>query len=67
MPNGETPEKFFHHNQALKNKLFKRYNIEVPVFLFPTAPQQWMRISAQLYNSMEQYDYLIECLKEEGI
>jgi isopenicillin-N epimerase len=67
MPNGETPEKFFHHNQALKNKLFKRYNVEVPVFLFPKAPQQWMRISAQLYNSMEQYDYLIECLKEEGI
>ncbi len=67
MPNGETPEKFFHHNQALKNKLFKRYNIEVPVFLFPKAPQQWLRISAQLYNSMEQYEYLIECLKEEGI
>jgi isopenicillin-N epimerase len=67
MPNGEAPEKFFHNNQVLKNKLFKRYNIEVPVFLFPKAPQQWLRISAQLYNSMEQYEYLIECLKEEGI
>ncbi len=65
MPNGEAPLQKFHSNVALKDKLFRLYNIEVPVFMFPNAPTQWLRISAQLYNSMEQYDYLLECLKEE--
>jgi isopenicillin-N epimerase len=65
MPNGEAPSRKFHSNVALKNLLFAKYNIEVPVFMFPTAPTQWLRISAQLYNCMDQYDYLLECLKNE--
>jgi isopenicillin-N epimerase len=63
MPKGETPSRAFHFNNELKNKLFYDYNIEVPVFFFPKAPTQWLRISAQIYNSTEQYQYLVACLK----
>ncbi len=65
MPNGKAPSHKFHSNVALKNILFEKYKIEVPVFMFPAALTQWLRISAQLYNSMEQYDYLLDCLKKE--
>jgi isopenicillin-N epimerase len=65
MPDGVAAAKKFHSNVALKDTLFHKYKIEVPIFMFPTAPTQWLRISAQLYNSMEQYDYLLACLKEE--
>lgn len=65
MPDGEKPEKSFNTNTVLKKKLLEKYKIEVPVFIFPQAPNQWLRISAQLYNSMEQYDYLLDCLKKE--
>lgn len=67
MPNGQAPSKKFHSNVALKDVLFKKYKIEVPIFMFPIAPTQWLRISAQLYNTKEQYEYLLECLEEEGI
>jgi isopenicillin-N epimerase len=67
MPDGVAPALKFHSNVELKNTLFHKYQIEVPVFLFPAAPQQWLRISTQLYNSMEQYDYLLDCLQAEGI
>lgn len=65
MPDGQKPERSFNTNTRLKKDLMEKYRIEVPIFIFPNAPKQWLRISAQLYNSMEQYDYLINCLKKE--
>ncbi len=65
MPDGIAASRKFHSNVALKDALFHKCQIEVPVFMFPAAPTQWLRISAQLYNSMEQYDYLLDCLKKE--
>lgn len=64
MPNGAAPSHKFHSNTALKNTLFNKYNIEVMVTQFPAAPTQWLRISAQLYNSMAQYEYLTMCLQK---
>lgn len=64
MPPGKAPEKKFNTNTKLKDLLFQKYKIEVPVFIFPEEPHQWLRISAQLYNSMEQYEYLADCLKK---
>jgi isopenicillin-N epimerase len=63
MPEGEEGFPKFNETPPLKRILFEKYKIEVPVFFFPAAPTQWLRISAQLYNNMEQYDYLGECLK----
>lgn len=47
----------------LQEKLFSEYNIEVIVSFFPKAPQRILRISSQIYNSIEQYQYLIDCIK----
>ena len=64
MPNGEIPSHKFHYNTHLKNTLYNNYNIEVPIFNYPNAPTQWLRISAQLYNNIAQYQYLAACLKK---
>jgi isopenicillin-N epimerase len=64
MPDGEIPAKKFNSITILKKTLRETYNIEVPIFNYPAAPQQWLRISAQLYNTIEQYEYLIGCLRE---
>ncbi|MBK7096252.1 MAG: aminotransferase class V-fold PLP-dependent enzyme [Saprospiraceae bacterium] len=63
MPDGEEGFPKFNETSPLKKVLFEKYKIEVPVFFFPSAPTQWLRISAQLYNSLEQYEYLGECLE----
>ncbi|MBB5017981.1 isopenicillin-N epimerase [Chitinivorax tropicus] len=60
----KVPTKCFHYYSDLKNKLYDTYQIEVPCMLFPKAPTQHMRVSAQLYNSLAQYEYLAECLLE---
>ncbi len=66
VPDGEIPPGAkYNYTTHLKRILFEKYKIEVPVFYFPAAPQQWVRISTQVYNTMEQYEYLGECLKKE--
>jgi isopenicillin-N epimerase len=65
VPDGEEGFPKFNENPPLKRKLLEKYLIQIPVFTFPDAPQQWIRISTQLYNSFEQYEYLGECLVKE--
>ncbi len=52
----------FNYYTEVKNILYDQYKIEVPCFFFPQAPKQYFRISAQLYNSIEQYAYLADSL-----
>ncbi|HEY9637711.1 MAG TPA: aminotransferase class V-fold PLP-dependent enzyme [Coleofasciculaceae cyanobacterium] len=47
---------------VVQEKLFKRFNIEVPVIPWTTPFQQMVRVSAQLYNTPEQYEYLAMAL-----
>ncbi|MCU0551146.1 MAG: aminotransferase class V-fold PLP-dependent enzyme [Leptolyngbya sp. Prado105] len=42
----------------LQAALLENFNIEVPIVPFPQAPQRLVRISAQIYNTPEQYEYL---------
>ena len=53
--NGQTP---------LRARLLREHDIEVPVFPWPAPPKQWVRVSAQLYNSLPQYARLAEALKK---
>lgn len=49
----------------LQEALYSRYQIEVPVFPWPRGSRsRLLRISAQLYNLPEQYQYLARALVE---
>jgi isopenicillin-N epimerase len=46
----------------LQDQLWEQFKIEVPIIYWPKQPQQIMRISAQIYNTTAQYQYLAEAL-----
>lgn len=48
---------------SLRNRLFTKHRIEVPVVRLPDG-QTCVRISAQAYNSLDQYEHLAEAIKE---
>jgi isopenicillin-N epimerase len=56
--------------EPLQDALLSDYAVEVPIFAWPAPPGRWLRVSAQVYNTPEQYTYLAQCLKsllaEEG-
>lgn len=46
----------------LQNDLWVRHKIEVPIFFWPDLQTRHVRISAQLYNSLEDYQKLADAL-----
>ncbi len=46
----------------LQDRLLAEHGIEVPVIPWPAPPKRLLRISAQLYNSLPQYKFLLEAL-----
>jgi isopenicillin-N epimerase len=42
--------------------LYDRFGIEVPLSRFGTPAQRWLRVSAQIYNSPAEYEYLADAL-----
>ncbi|MFG0283631.1 MAG: aminotransferase class V-fold PLP-dependent enzyme, partial [Phycisphaerales bacterium JB039] len=58
------------YHDALQDALVGRWGIQIPVFYLPQAepgpaPVRCLRLSAQLYNSPAQYEYLAEALRAE--
>ncbi len=55
------------YHDALQDALIERHAIQVPVWSIPTEtpPRRLFRISAQIYNSLAQYEYLAQALREE--
>lgn len=49
----------------LGRRLRERYGVEVPVSYWPGAPKRVLRVSAQLYNDISQYERLAEALVTE--
>lgn len=47
-----------------QDELMSRHRIEVPIIPWPAPPKRLLRISAQLYNSLPQYELLAKVLKE---
>ncbi len=49
----------------LGNRLYKKHKIEVPLMQWPRPGEHKVRISAQLYNSEEEYEALARALRSE--
>ncbi len=54
-----------HEPDPLHHVLSEKYNIQVPVWSWPSPEGRYLRISAQLYNSVEQYERLADALVNE--
>src|SRR5262249_8734882 len=50
---------------ALQETLRVMHRIEVPIIPWPAPPKRNLRVSAQLYNSLSQYQRLAEVLIQE--
>jgi isopenicillin-N epimerase len=53
------------NESPLQDALRRKHKIEVPIIFWPAPPKRLMRISAQLYNSLPQYQRLAEALRDE--
>jgi isopenicillin-N epimerase len=54
------------YHDALQDRLVSHWHIQAPVVVFPHGGRERMvRIAAQLYNSLEQVEYLARAIKEE--
>jgi isopenicillin-N epimerase len=53
------------NESLLQDVLRIKHKIEVPIIFWPTPPKRVLRISAQLYNSLPQYERLAAALAEE--
>ncbi len=62
LPDGPPGEIAWRRPDPLQARLFDEWGIEVPVMSWPRAPRRLVRISAQLYNSREQFARLAAAL-----
>jgi isopenicillin-N epimerase len=53
------------NESPLQNALRTRHKIEVPIIFWPGIPKRVLRISAQLYNFLPQYEQLAAALMNE--
>lgn len=51
-------------SHPVHNRLLEEFGIDVPVYYWPDAPHLWTRISAQAYNSQDQYQRLADALRK---
>ncbi len=65
LPDGPTTEIDWRRPDPLQRRLFDDWRIEVPVMSWPAPPRRLVRISAQLYNSRDDYVRLAEALARE--
>ncbi|MEM1168700.1 MAG: aminotransferase class V-fold PLP-dependent enzyme [Cyanobacteria bacterium P01_H01_bin.35] len=62
LPDEEEDEIYSGLISPLQNDLWEKFRIEVPIVLWPNKRRRLLRISAQIYNSFSQYEYLAEAL-----
>jgi isopenicillin-N epimerase len=58
-----TPSKNPLYLDPLQDRLLAEFGIEVPVVPWPAPPKRLLRVSAQLYNSLPQYEHLAGALQ----
>jgi len=52
-------------NDPLQEELFREHGFEVPLFSWPAPPKRVLRVSAQLYNTREEYERLASVLRQK--
>lgn len=62
LPDGQAPPAGPLYLDPLQNALMDRYGIEVPIVPWPSFPKRLVRISAQIYNHVEDYERLAAAL-----
>jgi isopenicillin-N epimerase len=65
LPDATEPPVGPHGLDALQARLFETHRIEVPVMGWPAPPKRLLRVAAQLYNRVEQYERLATVLASE--
>ena len=65
LPGEPLPHEIMHEPDRLHGILSSKYNIQVPVWSWPSPAGRYLRISAQLYNTIEEYQVLANALKIE--
>ena len=51
--------------EALWDKLYLNHSIQVPIWDLPGVHPRVMRVSAQLYNTIEDFEKLADAIKAE--
>ena len=49
----------------LQAALYQRHRLEVPIVSWPGPPHRLVRVSAQLYNELADYELLARALRQE--
>ena len=63
LPDGSSdPPKTPLYQDPLQDRLVAEHHIEVPVIPWPWPPKRLLRISSQIYNTLEQIQFLSDCL-----
>jgi len=52
-------------NDPIQEELFREHGFEVPIFSWPASPKRVLRVSAQLYNTRDEYVHLASVLREK--
>ena len=65
LPDGPTAEIGWRRPDPLQRRLFEAWGIEVPVMSWPAPPRRLVRVSAQLYNTGDDFARLADALVKE--
>ena len=63
LPDGSSAELSPLSIDPLQDALFEQFSIEVPVMQWPSPPKRVLRVSAQLYNTIDEYKRLAAALR----
>jgi isopenicillin-N epimerase len=65
LPRNPAPDRDCDYDDPLQDALLKKHQIQVPVWEMPPVADRVMRISAQLYNTRQEYEALAIALRQE--